>query len=548
MPVGTTHLSLSVTGPTFLCGNPWHGDADSRKRRQVDAAVLDCAAARLSGRWRRGALALARASARLYTQHASMPRQLLVAAVLSLGVSVSSSVGAAASDWPRFRGPNGSGVADSAVPTEFGPGKNIDWRIELPFGRSSPIVVQDSIYLTAVEGRARITLAIDRKTGQIRWRREIAGDEARKIYSGNSPASSTPVSDGTNVYAFFGDFGLVSYAPDGRERWRLKLGPFDSFYGLSGSPVVLDDTVFLVCDQNSGSFVVAVDRHSGRPRWRKDRPAAKTESFSTPVVLAPPGGTPQLIVSGTYRLDAYDPSTGEIIWWVGKQGINPIATPVLGDGVVFASSNGSDAPGYAGFDQLLEMADKNRDGKVAAAELAAAMPDYGEHFGFYDLNQDGFITRNEWDFRRTESVSESGLVAIATGGHGDRSNAQLLWRNKKIHANYSTTSPLLYNGVLYIVKGGGIMTTLNPATGDTYKVGRLGSALGEYFASPVAADGKVYFTNVEGVVTVVKAQPLWEVLSSNDLGEQTQATPAVADEHLYIRTHKALYSFSARPK
>ena len=158
------------------------------------------------------------------------------------------------------------------------------------------------------------------------------------------------------------------------------------------------------------------------------------------------------------------------------------------------------------------------------------------------------ITRTEWDFRRRESVSENGLVAIAVGEHGDRSNTQLLWRNKKIHANYSTISPLLYNDVLYVVKAGGIMTTLNPATGETYKVGRLGNALGEYFSSPVAADGKVYFTNLEGVITVVKAQPQWEVIASNDLGEQTQATPALADGHLYIRTHKALYSFSARPK
>ena len=477
-----------------------------------------------------------------------MQRQLLAAALLSLGVTASPGVTAAASDWPRFRGPNGSGVADSAVPTEFSRSGNLDWRSELPFGRSSPIVVQGSIYLTAAEGRARITLAIDRKTGKILWRREVAGDEARKIFSGNNAASSTPVSDGTNVYAFFGDFGLVSYAPDGRERWRLKLGPFDSFYGMSASPVVLDDTVFLVCDQNSGSFVVAVDRHTGRLRWRKERPTARTESFSTPVVFTPPGGTPQLIVSGTYRLDAYDPVTGDVIWWVGKQGINPIATPVIGAGVVFASSNGSDTPGYAGFDELLAMADMNRDGKIAAPELSAKMPEYGEHFGFYDMNHDGFITRTEWDFRRAESVSESGLVAITGGGRGDRSDTQLLWRNKKIHANYSTTSPLLYNDVLYVVRAGGIMTTLNPATGEIYKAGRLGNALGEYYSSPVAADGKVYFTNLEGVVTVVKAQPQWEVIASNDIGEQTHATPAVADGHLYIRTHNALYSFSAQPR
>jgi hypothetical protein len=468
-------------------------------------------------------------------------RLLAAASTIALGVS-----GVVASDWPRFRGPNGSGIADSAVPVDFGRDKHMDWRTEVPLGRSSPIIVGDRLYVTATEGDKLVTLALDRKSGAIAWRREIDRAHTRRIYSGNSSASATPTSDGTNVYAFFGEFGLVSYGRDGGERWRLKLGPFDSFYGLSASPVLLGDTLFLVCDQNRGSFILAVDRATGRQRWRKDRPTARTEGYSTPVVFAPKDGEPQLLVSGAYRLDAYNPDTGEIVWWVGRQGIYPIATPALGNGVVFAATSGSAEPAYPAFESIRDTADKDGDGKLGQAELAP-LPDYADHFGWLDADSDGFVVRAEWEARRRESVSESGLVAIAAGGRGDRSDSQLLWRYKRTYANYSTPSPIVYNNVLFIVRDGGIMTSLNPATGDAYKVGRLG-ALGEYFASPIAADGRLYFINADGVVTIVSAQPQWEIVATNDLGEPTQATPAVADGHLFVRTHNAVYSFSAPAK
>ncbi len=472
-------------------------------------------------------------------------RRRLLSAAIPISIALGAS-GVVASDWPRFRGPNGSGIADSAVPIDFGRDEHMDWRTEVPLGRSSPIVVGDRVYLTATEGDKLVTLALDRKTGAIAWRREIDRAHTRKMYSGNSSASATPTSDGTSVYAFFGDFGLVSYGRDGNERWRLKLGPFDSFYGMSASPVLLGDTLFVVCDQSRGSFILAVDRTTGRPRWRKDRPTARTEGYSTPVVFAPAGGQPQLLVSGSYRFDAYDPFTGEIVWWVGKQGIYPIATPALGNGVVFAATSGSAEPAYPAFESVRTTADGDGDGRLSQAEIAP-LPDYADHFGWLDADSDGFVVRAEWDARRMESVAESGLVAIATGGQGDRSDSQLLWRYKRTYANYSTPSPILYNNVLFIVRDGGIMTSLNPATGEAYKVGRLG-ALGEYYASPIAADGKLYFVNVDGVVTLVTAQPQWEIVATTDLGEPTQATPAAADGHLYIRTHSALYSFSAQAK
>ena len=231
---------------------------------------------------------------------------------------------ASAEDWPRFRGPQGSGTSDSTgLPAEFGPGKNLVWRVAVPRGRSSPIVVKDRVYLTALDGETLVTLALDRNTGATAWRREIRRDHAHKVYVGNDTATPTLASDGQSLYAFFPDLGLVSFDLAGKERWRLPLGPFDSFYGISSSPVVLGDTVALVVDQPRGAFVLAVDKDTGRVRWRTERKQVTSEGFSTPTFYAPERGKPQLIATGAYRVDAYDLETGENLWWIGKPGRLP---------------------------------------------------------------------------------------------------------------------------------------------------------------------------------------------------------------------------------
>ena len=195
---------------------------------------------------------------------------------------------ASAEDWPRFRGPEGGGVSGSTgLPVELGPAKNLLWRVDVPMGRSSPIVVKDRLYLTALEGDTLVTLALDAKTGAASWRREIPRARSTRIYAGNSTATPTAASDGENLYVFFPDLGLVSFDAAGAERWRLALGPFDSFYGISSSPVVHERTLALVCDQPSGAFVLAVDKDTGRVRWRTERKQATTEGYSTPAVYVP---------------------------------------------------------------------------------------------------------------------------------------------------------------------------------------------------------------------------------------------------------------------
>jgi len=449
-----------------------------------------------------------------------------------------------AEDWSRFRGPNGSGVSNATgLPVTFGPAKNIDWRSEVPFGRSSPILTADRVIVTGSEGQKLITVCLDRATGKVVWRREILRDRTEKIFKGNDTATPTPASDGRNLYVFFPDFGIVSYSLDGKARWRLKLGPFHSFYGISSSPIIHGNTLVLVCDQKSEGFIIALDKDTGRLRWRKDRPQAKTEAYSTPIVWTPQNGKAQVIVAGAYRIDAYAIDTGENLWWVGKQGTAPISTPALANGLIFVTSWGADKPAYPPWDTIAAKLDKNKDGKISAEE-ASVDPDWGDHFGWADRNGDGFLTEDEWNEILRESVSEHGLVAVRAGGIGDQTETHLVWRYKKDYSEI--TSPLVYRDVLYTVKDGGIVTSLNPGTGEVYKTGRSKDAIAAYFSSPVAADGKVYLVSQDGKVSVLRADPQWEVLAVNDLGEECQATPAIGGGSIYIRTAKALYSFSEK--
>jgi outer membrane protein assembly factor BamB len=469
-------------------------------------------------------------------REACWPLALLAAAPLLAAA-------ARAEDWPRFRGPQGAGISESTgLPAEFGPKQNLLWRVAVPMGRSSPIVVKDRLYLTALEGEALVTLALDARTGASVWRREIPRARSSKIFVGNSTATPTLASDGANLYAFFPDFGLVSFDAAGSERWRLPLGPFESFYGIASSPVVYQGTLALVCDQPAGAFVLAVDKDSGRVRWRSERQHVTSEGFSTPTFYAPEGARPQLITTGAYRVDAYDLETGENLWWIGKQGVYPIGSPVLFGDMVIAVSEGSDTPEYPPFDAMLKQLDSDKDGRISLEEWSHDAG-FKDHFGWVDMDKDGFATRAEWDAKVQESVTEHGVTGSRIGGGGDRTSSNLVWRYKKSYSGLVT--PLVYRDVLYLLKDGGIVTTLDPQTGNVLKTGRTKDAIDEYFASPVAADGKVFLLSHSGKLTVLKAGAEWEVLSVNDLEEPAQATPAIADGRIYVRTHKALYAFGA---
>lgn len=441
-------------------------------------------------------------------------------------------------EWLQFRGPNGTGVADGfSLPSELGPAKNLAWKTPVPFSRSSPVVTADRIFLTTTEGNKLLTLALDRTTGKVLWRREVVRDRHMAIYKANDGASPTPVSDGRNVYAFFAELGLISYGPDGKERWRLPLGPFNSFYGMAGSPVLAGNTLVLVCDQRTDSYIIAVDARNGKVLWKKSR--SNYEAYSTPGIYKATDGSTQVIVLGSLTVDAYSLDKGERLWWVKNIGSYPKGLPIMGTDMVYVTADGGDEPFLPPFEEALK-ADTNKDQRIQREEMKSQADAY-EHFGWLDGNNDGVIERAEYEFVRNSLTGGHGLTALRPKGQGDLTSTNVAWNLKKSYP--SIPAPLIYRGVMYLMKEGGIVTSLDPATGQILKQGRTPNALEEYYASPVAADGKIFVISASGKVTVLRAGAQWEIISTNDLGEEVWATPAIAGSNLYVRTQNALYSF-----
>ena len=466
-------------------------------------------------------------------------RRIIAAALLSCAMLPGA-------DWPRFRGPNGAGVDESStnLPSEFGPAKNVFWKASTLFGRSSPILAGNRLYLTASEGDLLITLCYNAADGKLLWRREVKSVHKQKVFRANDAASPSAAADGQNVYVFFADFGLVSYTKDGKERWRHALGPFDNFYGMASSPVVEGDLVLMQCDQNAGSFLLALDRNSGKQRWKTER-AGVGMGWSVPIVINPPKAPKQIIVTGTTRIDAYYLSTGERVWWTPLNSEGAMGVPVWNGDSLIAYSSGHDKPWVPSFDSTLAQYDTNKDGRLSKQEFSADK-DWGEHFGWMDANHDGFVDAAEW--KAIESFGqggEYGILSIKPGeAKGQLPASSVQWRMKR-NLPY-VPSPVLYQGVYYMVKDGGITTSINPATGEILKQGRAADSLGEYYASPVAADGKIYLLNEAGKLTVLKAGGEWEVLGVNDMGEEAYATPTIADNRIYVRTRSSLYCFGLR--
>jgi outer membrane protein assembly factor BamB len=438
-----------------------------------------------------------------------------------------------AADWARFRGPNGSGVGEGTnLPVRFGPGENVAWKAAVPFGRSSPIVAVGHVYLTASEGGQLLTLAYDARTGKELWRRGLKPARIQETYQANDPASSTPAADGANVYVFFRDVGLVAYSHAGVERWRVALGPFDSFYGLTASPIVAGGKVLLLCDQTRGSYLFAVEAATGKTVYRVERPGAGV-GWSVPIVHED-----QVVVVGSTRVDSYQLGTGERRWWLPLPSMGSMGSPVIAGDAVIVTASGNDQPWLPTFAAVMAARDTDGDGELSRAE-AAPEKEWNEHFGWLDENSNGKVTAEEWNAARDAGLGEYGAVAIPLNSRGA---ATVRWRVKR-NLPY-VPSPVLYGGVFYMVKDGGIVTSLDPATGKTLKQGRAPQAAGAYFASPVAADGKIYMANEEGVVTVMRAGAEWEPLGRNELGEEMYATPAVDGNRLVVRTRGSLYSFA----
>jgi outer membrane protein assembly factor BamB len=449
---------------------------------------------------------------------------------------------AGAADWPRFRGPNGAGVAEgSPLPAELGAGKPFVWKTPVMKGKSSPVVTGSRIFLTGHEGGKLFTIGLDRKTGKVLWTREAPGNRDEKRHTLNDPAAPSAVSDGENVYVFFAGFGLLSYSADGVERWRLALGPFSNFHGMGASPIYSAGKLFMLCDQDQQAYLLAVDAATGKQVWKVDRPDA-VHSFSTPVLYKN-----QVIAPGSYQMESYDAATGKQIWKVRGMTYQVKSVPVVdGDRLYF---NGW-APGaepaeklvMPDFPEMIKKYDANGDGKLAKSEVPKElMPG---NWDMQDLDKDGVYGPRDWLTYQNRRRANNFAMAMRLDGTGDVTDTHVLWRYTKSLPDVPAV--LLYRGVLYLLRNGGILQTLDPETGEVKKQGRLPQALDEYYASPVAGDGKVFLISRNGNVSVLEAGANWGIRSSGSFDEEVFATPAIADGHIWVRTATAIYDFAAQ--
>jgi outer membrane protein assembly factor BamB len=253
-------------------------------------------------------------------------------------------------------------------------------------------------------------------------------------------------------------------------------------------------------------------------------------------------------VPGSYQLTSYNAETGEKLWWIRGLSWQPKSAPIVDGETVYAhwweSGGESEQPAETPeFSEVLAKYDTNHDGKLSREELAAE-PKLFRGFYEIDLGQDGFLDDRDWNFYRAKRASRNLLIAVRHGGRGDLTNSNVIWSMQKFLPN--VPSPLLYQGVLYIVKDGGIVTSIDPKTGSILKQARLPGAVDTYYSSPVGGAGKVYLFSQTGKATVLKAGAHWEILASNDMDEETFATPAPVGSRLYVRTRSGLYCFEER--
>jgi outer membrane protein assembly factor BamB len=443
--------------------------------------------------------------------------------VMSLAVLVAAAGfgGEADQNWPRVRGPQARGVAEGhPTPVEWdaASGKNILWKRPLPgLAHSSPIVWGDSVFVTSAvneeggsflkvglygditpvreEPRHRFMLyRIDKRTGEILWERAAyQGVPRRPRHPKSTHANPTPATDGSRVVAFFGSEGLYCYDMEGTLLWKKDFGPLDAaFYvapdaqwGFASSPVIHDGVVYVQCDVLNDPFLAAFDLETGEEIWRTPRDDVPT--WSTPTVHETKEGT-LLLVNGWKHMGGYDAKTGKEIWRLRGGGDIPVPTPVVAQDLVFiTNAHGSDSPIYA-----------------------------------VRLDAKGDISLED----------------------GHTSNPNIAWSIPRGGAYMQT--PLVYGEYLYNCRDNGVLSVYQARTGERMYQVRLGGGGGGFTASPVAADGKVYFTSEEGDVYVVKAGPEFELLATNPLDEVTMATPAISEGVLYFRTRAALLAIQQK--
>ena len=443
-----------------------------------------------------------------------------------------------AEDWTRFRGPNGSGVATdrSAYPASF---TKPSWRSAVRPGKSSPVLTPKHIFLTAFEDDKLYTQCFERSTGKLLWERFVEKTRSETVNALNHPAALSPTTDGENVYAFFKDFGILSYTAAGKLRWKTPLGPFANIMGLAASPILSGSNVILNIDQVENSYIAAFDRNNGEIRWKTAR--QEPDSWGSPLIYQS-----SILTVSRGQISAYLTASGKRI--LNQPGMPPVivASPIMDGETLYFFGYGTE--GTTPFSSRLARQDKNKDGQLSPDEYGDDALTRG--IGKYMGNRDGIVNEAEWNDKQRESMGLNALMAIqlTPGSKPGELAARELWRHEK-NFSYIVPSLVLYDGALYSVKNGGILSSFDAKTGKLLKTGRISSqATGGYSASPVAADGKLYLANEDGKLLVLKASGAdWDLLSTHEFDEPIFATPALSQGAVYVRTGTALYKFASNP-
>lgn len=397
----------------------------------------------------------------------------VVALLLQSGTSI-------ADDWTRFRGENGVGKSDlKGVPTEWKK-DDYEWVIELPGkGHSSPVIQGDQLFVTTGSADGKRTLhCLNSYTGKNIWSDSIKL-EANHLHKKNSYASGTPTIDSERVYVAFADekqYTLLAYSLDGERLWSRDLGNFTSQHGQGVSPIIYKGKVIVPDDQNGPSKVVALDAETGEEIWTTaDRKFRKT-SYATPMILSVDGQDQIVCLSGALGLSGLDPKTGEELWNSGELPLRTVASPVLGEGLLFAGC------GSGGRGKFMVAVDPKQKGKVIS--------------------------------ERTQNLP------------------------------YVPT-PIAHEGHLYLWNDDGIVCCID-LSGDLSKNVWRERVGGTYSGSPVLIDGKLYCISEEGMVTVVDASPKFKKRGASPLGDESYATPAVANDRVYLRGFDSLACLKAK--
>ena len=435
---------------------------------------------------------------------------ILIAGFAFMGAHVGHPATVAPTDWPQWRGPAGTRVADGiALPTSWSDDENVAWKVPLHgLGVSSPIVWGDQVFVTYQMGHVprrggshptlsrgddgsgdllmgeasgevgnRVSFVVasfHRHDGRLLWEHQIdAEGRLFPVHDKHNLASPSPVTDGERVYAWFGTGQIVALSMNGEQVWQRALDEGgDSFnigWGHASSPTLYGDSLILQCDHGPSAYLLWLDARTGEEQ-RRVRRSSSTTSYSTPSVVPGPDGD-ELIVNASQRLEAYDPTSGELLWHTGVNNSFPIGVPTYADGVLYTSR--------------------------------------GHRSGPY--------------------------MAIRTGGRGDITDSHVLWR-VATGAPY-VSSVLLYRGRVYMSNGSGIVSAVEAATGERIWQERVG---GVFSASPVAGDGKVYFVSEAGETVVVAAGEAPRVLSRNPLDARVIASPAISNGQIFIRADRHL--------